>query len=572
MPPFARQIIAILALFLALAAPRLGMAATTLLPNGKQCFSATVGISGMVGILGTITPGTLYVAGTYGGVSLTGGSGSGATATITVAGGGVTAVTIFNPGAQYVVGDVLSASAASIGGTGSGFSVPVSSTAINGSLAAGTVAMYVPSTTTPKQTWQDPNQVTLNANPISLDGNGCAIIYGVGSYRQQLFDSLGNLIWDQLTTDTSAYNSTFWAGLAGGTPNTITIVDPGFNATDGSVINFTALATNTSSTTLDPSGFGLISVLKDTTAGPVALTGGEIIATNPISVVYRATDNAFHILNPVIQSASGASAPLCGATGLKMVNGASNSLITITARNAVMVTPAGLVINRSAVSATINITLGTSTSAAGGMDGESPGTNAWVDTFLIDNGAAPAALGSAAGGNGLVPSMPSGYNYRCYLGAFRVNGSGNLLGQITLGNKSQYVVGGANLTGNPVIASGVAGTYSVSSPVLATASLTTVVPPTATSIRVVAYNNWESGTQGGILVAPNINWGGTNNGPDGSNGLIWPIALDNASGAIANKQTGFADLVLEANNIAWASAQAAAAIGAISWTDSVNAN
>jgi len=76
--------------------------------------------------LGAITGGTLYTNGTYTGVSLTGGSGVNATANITVSGGAVTVVTIVNVGAGYVIGNVLSATAASIGGTGSGFSVPIS--------------------------------------------------------------------------------------------------------------------------------------------------------------------------------------------------------------------------------------------------------------------------------------------------------------------------------------------------------------------------------------------------------------------------------------------------------------
>jgi hypothetical protein len=76
--------------------------------------------------LGAITGGTLYTDGTYTGVALTGGSGVNATANITVSGGSVTVVTIVNVGAGYVIGNVLSATAATIGGTGSGFSVPVS--------------------------------------------------------------------------------------------------------------------------------------------------------------------------------------------------------------------------------------------------------------------------------------------------------------------------------------------------------------------------------------------------------------------------------------------------------------
>jgi len=55
---------------------------------------------------------------------MTGGSGSGATATILVSGGVVVDVTLDLPGSFYVVGDVLSASGL---GTGFNFSVPVTS-------------------------------------------------------------------------------------------------------------------------------------------------------------------------------------------------------------------------------------------------------------------------------------------------------------------------------------------------------------------------------------------------------------------------------------------------------------
>jgi len=80
-----------------------------------------------VATLGAITGGSAYTAGTYFDVPLTGGSGSGALATITVAGGAVTAVTITDGGLQYGVANTLSAAATNIGGTGSGFSVPVAS-------------------------------------------------------------------------------------------------------------------------------------------------------------------------------------------------------------------------------------------------------------------------------------------------------------------------------------------------------------------------------------------------------------------------------------------------------------
>ena len=173
------------------------------LPLGKQCFQAVTGVNGMVGTIGAITGGTGYVNGSYGGVPLTGGSGTNATANITVAGGIVSAVTILNPGAQYVVGDVLSATASTIGGSGSGFSFPVASTSINSSLAGGSVAYYIPSTLTIKQTWQDSGETILNQNPVPLDTNGCALVYGSGTYRQIVKDSLNNTVWDVLTSSPS---------------------------------------------------------------------------------------------------------------------------------------------------------------------------------------------------------------------------------------------------------------------------------------------------------------------------------------------------------------------------------
>lgn len=67
------------------------------------------------------TGGTAYTSGTYTGVALTGGTGVGALGTIVVDSGRVTLITITTAGSGYSVGDILSASAASIGGTGSGF-------------------------------------------------------------------------------------------------------------------------------------------------------------------------------------------------------------------------------------------------------------------------------------------------------------------------------------------------------------------------------------------------------------------------------------------------------------------
>ena len=88
-------------------------------------------VQGIVTIFaGGFAGGSGYANNTYFNVPLTGGSGSGATANITVSGGSVTNVSLTNGGSLYVAGDQLSASQASLG-VGSGFLVTVSSVSNN---------------------------------------------------------------------------------------------------------------------------------------------------------------------------------------------------------------------------------------------------------------------------------------------------------------------------------------------------------------------------------------------------------------------------------------------------------
>jgi hypothetical protein len=75
--------------------------------------------------LNTLVGGSGYVNATYTAVPLTGGSGSGAKATIVVSGGAVTSVTLTSYGNNYVIGNTLSASNTNLGGSGSGFSIKI---------------------------------------------------------------------------------------------------------------------------------------------------------------------------------------------------------------------------------------------------------------------------------------------------------------------------------------------------------------------------------------------------------------------------------------------------------------
>jgi hypothetical protein len=171
------------------------------------------------------------------------------------------------------------------------------------SLKSGTVGFFIVNTTTPKNTWQDSTQTATNANPLTLDTSGCALIYGSGSYREQVKDSLGNLIWDQVVSSPSIAGVS-WGGTSTGSANAQVVTASEFYGIDGQVVAFLAGYTNSGATTLTTQNVAAAAVVEDTTSGPVALSGNEIIAGNVIEVIYSSADGHFHIVNPL--SASGA--------------------------------------------------------------------------------------------------------------------------------------------------------------------------------------------------------------------------------------------------------------------------
>ena len=103
--------------------------------NSAQGRNALYANTTNIATLGTITGGSSYTNGTYNGVVMTLSSGSTATtyptANIVVSGGAVTSVTLVTGGVGFKdTTTVLTAPAASIGGTGSSFTVPVATLAV----------------------------------------------------------------------------------------------------------------------------------------------------------------------------------------------------------------------------------------------------------------------------------------------------------------------------------------------------------------------------------------------------------------------------------------------------------
>lgn len=218
----------------------------------------------------------------------------------------------------------------------------------NGSpLSIGKVYFYIPGTTTPKNTYQDSGGTILNTNPIILDAGGRAVIYGSGTYREVVVSNLGVTIWDQLTADSSG-GGTSSGGTSGGTQNAQTVSVSSFSGQNGQQITFRAGLTNTGAMTLTPTGSSATPVLKDTLAGPVALSGGEVVTGNEYTVTYDTTAGAFHLgfypinsLNitgniATTANISSTSANVAGTTttgGLSVGIGGANFANTVTITN-----------------------------------------------------------------------------------------------------------------------------------------------------------------------------------------------------------------------------------------------
>ena len=101
---------------------RRGRTTPSTLPTAKVTGTATRAETGAVASFGTRVNGSGYTNGTYTNVALSGGTGYGATATLTVSGGAVTASSLVRGGQWYTVGDVLSCQ---LIGSGTLFALPV---------------------------------------------------------------------------------------------------------------------------------------------------------------------------------------------------------------------------------------------------------------------------------------------------------------------------------------------------------------------------------------------------------------------------------------------------------------
>lgn len=171
-------------------------------------------------------------------------------------------------------------------------------------LAGGKIYTYIPSSTTPKATWQDANQVVLNGNPVVADSSGRTIIYGSGTYRIIVQDSLGNQIYDQesaATLDDSVISAAMLPVVGASTTSEARDL-MGVTAAISAAISAINLITG-------PTG------PVSTTPGPTGPTGATGSAGSGATTLFKQNPGYFKDLNSgfVVQFGNGAT-PSTGQT------------------------------------------------------------------------------------------------------------------------------------------------------------------------------------------------------------------------------------------------------------------
>lgn len=135
-------------------------------------------------------------------------------------------------------------------------------------LASGYVNIYLPNTTTPVTTYQDPALTIANTNPIILDSNGMASIWvAPGNYREQVYDANSVLLFDQTTSST----------------NQTSALNPGATIT---------LGTDLSCTPTLFTGASNISIPCSVVAASTATAGKSQLTTNAVAQAGASTSQA----------------------------------------------------------------------------------------------------------------------------------------------------------------------------------------------------------------------------------------------------------------------------------------
>lgn len=241
---------------------------------------------------------------------------------------------------------------------------------------------------------------------------------------------------------------------------------------------------------------------------------------------------------------------------------ASNTTATVTADY--VVTTDGTNYQTTAVSCTINF----GTTGINALDNGTVATSSWYAIWVMvktdSTTGCTASLQGTANAT-FLSNRPSGYTFYGRVGWLRTDSSvAQLMGTWQFGKTARYILGLAKTsTTLPVIDSGNKGGYSNTSPTWTTASVSSVIPTTASAAIILATNTYNNLNEADIMLAPNNSY----LGPDS---LKPPLFHNNI--ATINVQGRFSSIVsvlLESANVYWASDGPGAALLAYGWEDNL---
>lgn len=229
---------------------------------------------------------------------------------------------------------------------------------------------------------------------------------------------------------------------------------------------------------------------------------------------------------------------------------ASNTTVTVAADFVTMTDGTSFLTH--SLSGTIN--LGTN-GAANALDTGTIAIDTWYALHAI--GKADGTTAGLASLSATSPTLPSGYTFSARIGWVRtIHASATLYGTWQLGRNAQYVVGLAQTSTLPTIASGSVG--NVNTPTYSAASVSNFVPTTASEIKVLLSLQSASSN---AIAAPNNSYGAFNSTTN-------PPPLNGVAPA-ATVASQFGTFLLESANVYWASTGVSNLLMCMGWTDNL---
>jgi hypothetical protein len=287
-----------------------------------------------------------------------------------------------------------------------------------------------------------------------------------------------------------------------------------------------------------------ITVLNNTTGAftvtcKTASGTGAIVAQSGIQEFYADGTNLVSLAGDVRYTQNSVQGSF---RNLQASSTGTSNIITITADEIVLGDNAGSYQSLRSWSGTVNM----GATVANALDTGASAASTWYYLYAISqpNGS-KAFLASLSA---TTPTLPSSYTKWAGIGSFRTDATGN---KYPLGFKQNgrliepKVLAGSNLTAQPILASGAAG--NPTTPTYVTASVTSVIPPRAKVIKLIAAMSGLGQGQG-FVVAPNSSFG-----PQGSSSNAAPMAFYSAAPSTSLSLSQSHLMILETTDVYYAS-------------------